>query len=159
MDEYLDPLEAAKKRQVPANRGASYFPGAIPQAQFIGQYGNLYTAPADISRPQIRNAKGKIIDPGLIDARAPVVFGGALSPSSLTPQAAWQAQFQPGNIAQQTQGAGLRQVPIIAQQTMGGQGLRTATRFTDIKAQTAPQPLRTASPTLNLDELVKRYAY
>jgi hypothetical protein len=82
-----------------------------PQAQFIGQHGGIFTGPAGgVAQPQFSGERGRGLYGGVIDARAPVVFGGALSaPSlsrpfgqaqggpSLTPPGAWQAQFQPSS--------------------------------------------------------------
>jgi hypothetical protein len=68
-----------------------------PQAQFIGQHGGLFTGPANISQPQFSGDRGRGLYGGVIDARAPVVFGGALSAPSLTPPGAWRAQFQPSS--------------------------------------------------------------
>jgi hypothetical protein len=68
-----------------------------PRAQFIGQHGGLFTGPANISQPQFSGDRGRGLYGGVIDARAPVVFGGALSAPSLTPPGAWRAQFQPSS--------------------------------------------------------------
>src|SRR6266478_9280183 len=67
-----------------------------PTAQYYNQQGNLVTGSGNQSRPPIYDPKtGQMLHPGLIDARAPVLFGGALSAPSLTPTAQFNAQFQP----------------------------------------------------------------
>jgi hypothetical protein len=100
---------------MPGQAGTGIELPRAPQAQFIGQHGGIFTGPANISQAPIasQDNRGRIsYSGGLIDARAPVAFGGALSaPSlaapfgqggalgapSLTPPGAWQAQFQPSS--------------------------------------------------------------
>lgn len=69
-------------------------------AQFIGQGGQVETRPyEDISNSYVD--KRGIVRPGVIDARAPVKFGGALTPNSLSSDADWKAKFQPSPELQQ----------------------------------------------------------
>jgi hypothetical protein len=111
---------------MPTQSSSDLLPQA-PQAQYIGQHGGIFTGPAGgVAQPQFTGERGRGLYGGVIDARAPVVFGGALSaPSlsrpfggaqqsminlpggmstpgtaggpSLTPPGAWQAQFQPSS--------------------------------------------------------------
>lgn len=63
------------------------------QAQFIDQRGNLKTGPADISQ-SFYNRRGQV-QSGLIDARAPVAYGGKLSAPSLSTPQEWASKFAP----------------------------------------------------------------
>ncbi len=69
-------------------------------AQFIGQGGQIETRPyEDISNSYVD--KRGIVRPGVIDARAPVKFGGALTPNSLSSDEQFAAKFQPSPELQQ----------------------------------------------------------